>query len=288
LRFRVVVMRVLIAGITGQVGGAVATALAQLPDIGVRGLVRSPAKVPSDASYEAVVGDLGDLDSLMDAVQGCEAVFIASSIDRDQVRLQTNLVHAAAVSSERPRIVKLSGLGTALDSFVDSGRWHAEIEQAIQQTELPAASLRPLFFVQNLRLPLRRAKETGILEGQAAVEIAMLDVADLAAVAAALLANDRLEGFNIFTPTGSRTYTFSDVADTMSHVLGRPVRFEATSDVQTTASLQQAGMPAWHIDIMLQFRKAFSEGWGTPATSAVEDILGRPPIDLASSLRSLM
>ena len=58
----------------------------------------------------------------------------------------------AAAEAGRPLVVKISGLGAALDSFVDSGRWHAETERDIRELDLPFTFLRPYFFMQNLGL----------------------------------------------------------------------------------------------------------------------------------------
>jgi len=279
-------VNVLVAGVTGQVGGAVARKLSLLPNVQVRGLTRHQPDPDPQRTYEPVIGDLENPVALRAAVTDCDAVFIASSIDPEQVTQQGNLVRAAAASPLRPKLVKLSGLGTRLDSFVDSGRWHAEIEEEIRATGLPAASLRPNYFMQNLREPLRLARETGELRGQDGVEIAMVDVDDLAAVAVQLLMNRGEDGLAVVTPTGPRSYSFRDVAAVMSDVLGHTVRFEPVTGEDTRARLEASGMHRWHIDIMTQFGQAFARGWGSEVTSDVEELLGRNGSDLATALRS--
>ena len=58
----------------------------------------------------------------LQALRGVESVLLVSAIDPRQVELQGNLV-ATARRSGVAHIVKLSGLATAPDSTVRSGRW---------------------------------------------------------------------------------------------------------------------------------------------------------------------
>ena len=112
----------LVVGATGQVGGAAVAELVKLR-VSVRALVRSNDKGRDLAQpdVELCVGDLEDIHSLVAALRGVESVLLVSAIDPRQVELQGNLV-ATARRSGVAHIVKLSGLATAPDSTVRSGR----------------------------------------------------------------------------------------------------------------------------------------------------------------------
>lgn len=73
-------MRVLVTGVTGLIGGAVARRLATAGH-DVVGLARSEASVAklNDMAYQAAYGDLEDADSIVNAVHGVDAVVHAAS-----------------------------------------------------------------------------------------------------------------------------------------------------------------------------------------------------------------
>ena len=150
--------RVLVSGATGRIGGAVTKILQQQYGLVPRGLVRDAEKAREMLpGVEVVAGDLEDPASLDAAVEGVDAVLLVSPVHPRQRELQGNLARAAAAAG-RPLLLKISGLGTALDSYVDSGRWHAEIEADVRVLGLPFTFLRPHFFMQNLAFQLGGAR----------------------------------------------------------------------------------------------------------------------------------
>jgi hypothetical protein len=54
------------------------------------------------------------------------------------------------------------------------------------------------------------------------------------------------------------------------------------------AFLENLGMPQWHIEILLQFDRAFVEGWGARTSDAVLQLLARRPRSLAVYLKDAM
>src|SRR5688572_10249431 len=66
---------ILVAGATGNIGGAIVQALAQ-DGVPVRALARGDAPPDLPAGAEAVRGDLGQPESLRDALAGAEAAFL--------------------------------------------------------------------------------------------------------------------------------------------------------------------------------------------------------------------
>jgi uncharacterized protein YbjT (DUF2867 family) len=115
-------MMILITGATGRVGGAT---LKQLCSRGVpvRALVRNAAKAALVAGpqVEPVIGDLAQPRSLESALDGVTSALLVSPLDPHQVELQGNFIDAAKRAG-RVHVVKISGLGTALDSPVRNGR----------------------------------------------------------------------------------------------------------------------------------------------------------------------
>ncbi len=277
---------ILVTGATGRIGRKVVQELVanQKP---VRVLVRNRDKARNllPEGVHIFEGDLANYQQVESAVDGTESVFLLTPVAPEQLELQGNVVKAAAATS-RPYVVKVSGLGTALNSYVDSGRWHAETEQQIQLSGLDYTFLRPLFFFQNLSFLLESARSNGsIRAGVGDARIAMVDVEDIAQVASILLAKREPLMNQAVTLTSLDSVTYRDVASALSEVLGREVQYEEQSLDDVRQGLEASNQPQWHIDILLQFNRAFHEGWGDAVSTVVADVLGRSPITLRQYLK---
>ncbi|HJP31176.1 MAG TPA: NAD(P)H-binding protein [Candidatus Latescibacteria bacterium] len=277
---------ILVTGANGRVGRLVVAELLQHHQVHPRIFVRDEARAKARLvdTVEIAIGDLADQPAVDRAMEGIDAVFLCSPVHPNQTRLQGHVVEAA--SRVGTRIVKLSGLATFAESPVDSGRWHASTEEAIRVAGLGHTFLHPYFFAQNLAFQLPSARDDGVIRSavrQAA--IAMVDVRDIAAVAAKLLVQPGLARDTTLPLTGDRAVTYSEVAGVFAEVLDRPVDFLAQRLDEVEVTLRNSGRPDWHIRILLQFNRAFSQGLAEEVDPAVRDVLGRPPLSLADTLR---
>jgi nucleoside-diphosphate-sugar epimerase len=156
-------MRALVTGATGQVGHAVALALAKRGDQ-VRALVRRPDAV-LPPGVEAVQGDVTDPGSLDRAAEGCDLVFNAMGLpeqwfadsgifERVNARGTENVVRAAAAAGVR-RVVHTS----TIDVF------HAESGQAFDESHVAGYPKGTAYERSKQRaeeLALAAAGETGV------------------------------------------------------------------------------------------------------------------------------
>jgi uncharacterized protein YbjT (DUF2867 family) len=277
---------ILVVGATGTVGGA---ALAELRQAGVpvRALVRSAARAREVAGpgVETVVGDLADPASLDRALAGVTAALLVSPLDPGQVALQGHFVEAARRGGG-VHVVKVSGLATALDSPVASGRWHARTERQIEAAGLPFTFLRPPYFMQNVPRQFGRAlAATGVLAapmGQA--RVAMVDARDVAAVAVAALTRSGHAG-RTYTVTGPEALSFADVARILSATLGRAVVYQDDPPETARSRLAAAGIPGWYVDLRLGFAALLRSGAAAEVTDVVTRVTGRPPRSFAEFAR---
>ena len=141
--------------------------------------------------------------------------------------------------------------------------------------------------MQNLGFQLAEIKKTGVLKSAVdSAAVAMVDARDIAAVVAQLLINAELAIGETLPLTCDESMTYSQIAETMTEVLGRPVRYEAQTMEEVERNLRNSDQPDWHVDVLLQFNRAFDEGYGSKPHPAVRDILGRPPLTLVNYLDS--
>lgn len=277
-------MTVLVTGYTGRVGRIVADTLVRTYQLRPRVLVRQAHLDNGLAAddVDLVAGDLDAPESLDAALDGVEKVFMVSPVHPDLTQRETALGRRAALKPTPPAIVKVSGLGTSLDSYVDSGRWHAQAEHNLRETGLTVTSLRPAFFMQNLAFSLKRVRASGQIEsGVGDAAIAMVDVRDIAEVAAAALAGPTpIDGQSVLL-TGPAALTYEDVAAILAVAMGRDVSYVPQSIEDVQRALASGPMPEWHQSIMLQFNRAFREGLGAEVADTVRQVLGRTPRSLS-------
>lgn len=276
---------ILITGATGRVGGATLKELSRR-GVSMRALVRNAAKAALVAGpqVETVIGDLAQPRSLEAALDGVTAALLVSPLDPHQVELQGNFIDAAKRAG-RVHVVKISGLGTALDSSVRSGRWHAQTEEYLEDSGLPFTHLRPPFFMQNLLRFAPTVRASGEFTGSLNQgKVAMIDVDDIAAVAASALTTEAHTG-KAYTLTGPEALSYTDVAERLSRILGRTITYRDVPLAVMRERLLASGMPAWHIDVQVDFSTALSAGHASAVTNAVEAVTGRPARTLEQFIR---
>ena len=273
---------ILIIGATGLVGGATVRQLTAL-GVPVRALVRSPAKAAAIAGpgVEPVLGDLEQPASLDAALDGVTRALLISPHHPRQVELQGNFVDAARCAGA-VHVVKLSGLGTALDSPLQSGRWHAQTEQQLQNAGLPWTCLHPPFFMHNILRSAQAIAAHGVLS--AAMQegkIAMVDARDVAAVAVAALTTDSHVG-KTYTITGPEALSFRQVADTLSVATGRQVTYQDIALAALRQHLVETGIPEWLVNVRMEFSTLLRANYAATVEDTVAAVTGKPPRTFAA------
>lgn len=276
---------ILIVGATGLVGSATVRQLTTL-GVPVRTLVRSAAKatILAGPGIETVVGDLEQPSSLDAALDGVTRALLISPLNPHQVELQGNFVEAARRAGA-VHIVKLSGLGTALDSPLRSGWWHAQTEQHIADAGLPFTHLHPPFFMQNLlRSATVIAAQGALVAAMQAGKIAMVDARDVAAVAAEALTSDGHAG-KAYTITGPEALSFQEVAKKLAVATGKRVTYQDVSLDTMRQELVATGIPAWLVEVRMEFAAALRNGYAAAVTDTVQVVTGRPPLTVDAFAR---
>ncbi|MDF2766457.1 MAG: azoreductase [Rhodospirillales bacterium] len=269
---------ILVVGGTGTVGRLVLESIAAA-DFETRALVRDldKARALKLATVQFVQGDLADAASIAPALEGIEKIVLISSFSQEMARLQTNLVEAAARASGRPRIVKLSGAGAAPDGPTTMARWHG----AIEDSGLPWTFLRPVYFMQNLLMMSGGIRKSGAFALPAAgAAVAQIDARDVAAVIVRVVVEAGHEG-KAYDLTGPDAITWVEVAEILSAVADRPIRYDPVTPEEFKRRLESAGMPAWLVDALNEMFAQFRAGAGMRTTDHVRRITNQPPRSFA-------
>jgi uncharacterized protein YbjT (DUF2867 family) len=277
---------ILVTGATGNVGSRLVRELAAA-GAPTRALVHRPesARELQELGVATVVGAFEDAESLRRAVDGVERVYLVSPPGSDTLtRQQLPVVEAARAGGVR-HIVKQSSIAAEEDSPPPIVAAHRQVEQAIEDSAIAWTHLRAHWFMQNELGQAGTIAADGVFYAPDVSEISMLDAADVAAVAAAVLTSDGHEG-QAYLLTGPEALSYADVADTYSRVLGKEVRWQEVSLEQARDSMREAGMPdelaVGFPEIMNRYRAG---GLTTSLSPWVERLTGRAPRSFEAFVR---
>ncbi|MGN9789183.1 SDR family oxidoreductase [Nonomuraea sp. ZG12] len=278
---------VLITGATGTVSNALMNAL-DGTDVVLRALVRDEARADGtrERNAEVFIGDLDDARSLPPAFAGVQDLWLLTPNGPRAPEHSMNAMWAARQAGVE-RVVRLSVVGAAHDAPNRSGRLHALSDQETVRSGMRWTILRPHWFMQNLLNEAGDIAATGTFAtNMASARIGMIDVRDIAECAARVLLDgpDRHHG-ETYTLTGPRSLTFDEVAGRLSLALGRSVAYLPVSDDAKRATLLGYGVPAWIVDMLEEYARAYVSGWGDFTTDTVAGLLGRPARDLTDFAR---
>jgi uncharacterized protein YbjT (DUF2867 family) len=274
-----------ITGATGTIGRSLVSLLGA-QDVNVRAIVRDPAAAVRTlgAGVEVVPGDLTQPHSLVTALDGVDALFLACGNVPEQVDYEVAVIEAAAQVGVR-RVVKLSARGAAFGSPVTYWHWHGLIEQHLRASGVPAVVLQPGFLMTNLLGSAEQVRRYGMIFAPAGhAPIGMVHPADVAAAAVTALMADGHDG-RTYVITGPQAITYADVAQELSIALGRPVGYVDTPPAGAGQAMREAGLPPVVVEEFLRVFEALRAGVQAVTTPDAEELIGRRPRPFATFAR---
>ena len=276
-------MTILVTGATGNVGRALVRTLL---DAGrhVRAVTRDPSRARRmlGDGPDIVAAGLTDRVALDAAMTGVDRVFLACGNHPAQVEAECTVIDAAADGGVA-RLVKLSGPSPDAESSLVLERWHLRIEQHLAASGVPAVALRPSSFMSNLLAFAEPVAAAGVLPAPTAgARVAFVDPSDVGALAAELLLADAPLPTDPVRVTGPAAVSYSDIADALTTVTGRPVTFVPVDEDTAASQMRGAGVPEALIAVFLSVYRQQRSGAFERVSDAVPAHLGRPARDIAA------
>lgn len=236
----------------------------------IRALVRDGRQGALPAEAEAVVGDLNQPDTFVDALTDVKGVFLLSGYAGFSVCLTS--MREAGVE----RLVLLSSSAAPSGDLSNAiARYHIESEQLVRKSGVAWTFLQPNSFMSNSFrwLPQLRAGDTVRLPF-ADVAVAAIDPDDIGAVASMALTTPGHE-HRSYRLSGPESLRPSDQVAVLAEVLGRSLRFEPQSDDEARVEMDRT-MPAVYVDAFFRF---YVDGTldESQVLPTVEELTGRPP-----------
>ncbi|SNS12572.1 Uncharacterized conserved protein YbjT, contains NAD(P)-binding and DUF2867 domains [Geodermatophilus saharensis] len=275
-------MTLAVTGATGQLGGRVARRLAAA-GTDQRLLVRDPARAPGLPGATAVRAPYADGHAVRAALAGVSTVFMVSASETpDRVDQHRTFVDAA-VAAGVEHLVYVSFLGAAPDATFTLARDHWATEEHVRARGLPATFLRDSLYAD---FAPALVGEDGVLRGPAGEgRVALVAQDDIADVAVEVLRDPAAHAGRTHDLTGPEALTLTEVAETLTAVSGRPVRYHAETVAEAYASRARYGAPGWQVDAWVSTYTAIAAGDLATVSPAVPELLGRPARTLAEVLR---
>jgi uncharacterized protein YbjT (DUF2867 family) len=268
---------ILVAGATGQQGGAVARALMNKGQK-IRIMTRHTEKAAgfAKAGAEVVKGDMTNQADLQAALRGICGVFAMSTpfeagMDAE-VRQGVLLADAAKQAGVAHYVYTSVGSAhrhTGIPHF--ESKW--EVEQHIAKIGLPATILRPVFFMENFTAFAKPSPE-GVLTMPMRPDrkLAMVAVRDIGQFGAAAFSRPK-DFLGEAIDLGGDELTIPEVATLLTKVTGRSIRFQEFPLDQVEAAMGHdlAKMFRWFNDVGYAIDvPAVTRKFGIPLTSFTE------------------
>jgi uncharacterized protein YbjT (DUF2867 family) len=272
------------------IGGRSKIGSALIDDLVARGeticaLVRSAEGAGSfPDSVETAVGDLADPESLREAMDGADKVFLLSGNDRDEVQWHRNAIDAARAVGVG-LLVRSSALGSDPSSASTFLRNHGASDRYLEESGVPCVIVRPNRFLQHVTENLIPSIDAnGSFYGnEGEARLSMVDTRDVAAVAAVALTESGPEGKS-FDVTGPEAISNADIAARLSAVAGREFTFVGVPDEAVRDTLLGFGMDQWLVgaivDLGAEYRRCGTDGYPARVTRTVQELTGREPRSL--------
>jgi uncharacterized protein YbjT (DUF2867 family) len=272
---------ILVTGPAGKVGRRLIPLLARR-GVTVRAASRSP--VAARAGIEPVRFDWTDEATFEAARQGVSAMFlVAGSVPQAMHADAMRALLDSAARNGVERVVLLSTFGVDKAPPENPLR---RIELAVESSGVPYTIVRPAAFMQNFSEGLRwregfaeGIRERGEIVGPGGDGVvSYVSTEDIAAIAAIALTEDG-HGGKGYTPTGPERLTMAEVAEHISWVARRPIRYVETDRTPIRDAMLAVGTPPETAEHNSQlFVQAFSSGVLGFLSDDVLRVTGRPPV----------
>ena len=229
-----------ITGVTGKLGGTVATGLQDLaPQL--RLLVRDAGRVPRLEGDVAVM-EYGDAEASRKALTGVDVLFMGSAGENpDRVHQHQVFVEAAAAAGVG-HIVYTSFLAAAPDATFTLARDHWYTEQHIRESGMAWTFLRDSFYLDFFP---GIVDEHGVMRGPAGNgRVGAVARQDVARSAVAVLRDPSPHAERTYDMTGPEALSLTDMARIIGEAQGREVTYREETVEEAYASRAHYGAPA--------------------------------------------
>jgi NAD(P)H dehydrogenase (quinone) len=283
---------ILITGATGHLGNAAILSLLEKgqPANEIIALVRDNNKAAnlSERGVHLKIGNYNDYDSLVDALEGVDKLFLISSNDvtADTLLQHKNVVNAAKENRVQ-HIVYISqeikdDVTTAIPFVIQV---HRRTTDYIKESGLTYTIFNDTLYADSIgKFAGEGFLENGIFFPAGNGKVPFVPRTDIGEAAAVVLTTPGHEN-KTYAITNNNAYSFDDIADFLTDITGKKVTY-LKPDLETYSNaLSNAGIPKEVVAFSGAFSIAIKNGEFNTQRSDLENLLGRKPMELKEFLK---
>lgn len=274
---------------TGANGKVSSTAIATLRDKGHQlvALVRDEAKGAELArqGVELRTGDLEKLRTVERAFAGVDVAFLLTAPGPTAPIQASNALWGARQGGVK-HVVRMSAIGAAHTAPTLNSRLHALSDSELIASGIPYTILKPHFFMQNLLMAAQTVADQGMIFfalGEA--KLPMIDVRDVAASVAAVVANPAPHAGKTYTLTGPAAVSMHQFAAAAGEALGKAVKYQPVPVATLVETVATYGAGDYDQVALRDYLTAYSQGWQDSPTTSVKELTGHEPRGIAAFAR---
>lgn len=259
-------MTILVTGATGTVGQHVTELLVQRGS-SVRALTRNAertrAKLPE--GVQIVTGDLMKPETLKEALQGIEAMFLIISSDEPNTDLNTD-----------PQVVALAEAAGVKRVVVLVGHEEGPVEETLRGSGMQWTLVKPAEFMANVLADWRETIRTkGVVrEFYGDALSARVHEGDIAAIAVEALLGDGHHSRS-YPLTGPEALTRHKAVHVIAEAIGKDIPFIELTEEEARQQWRDQGYDEESVEFFVQMAKNPPEV-GYTVLPTIEQVLGRP------------
>ncbi len=271
----------LISGPTGNVGMEVLQSLYELKTeskiiAGTKNIATAQKKLTGYPSLEYRKLDFADPSTFDDALIGVDIVFLMRPPQLADINRYFGPFLQAMERQKVRNIIFLSVQGVEMQTMIP----HYKLEKLIESHGLNYVFLRPGYFMQNLTTTLwhdiKYSSQIYIPAGK--LKFNWVDARDIGRVTAHILSDFEKCKNRALEITGNEMITFKEVAEILSEVLGKNIKYVSPNLINFYIRKKKQGMPLnmIFVMIMLHYLPRF-QNQNIKITHEVKTITGHQP-----------
>lgn len=270
--------RILVIGGNGNIGFPLIEYLSATNKVeitaGVHNLTKDRPKFDNIPNLELKHFDFLDSSTFPQAFEGVSKVFFVRppQLANPKVDMLPFLKYAQKQHIEQ--IVFISLFGVEKNKRTP----HHQIENMIEELNLPYTFIRPSFFMQNLNTTHSEdiVKNHDLFIPAGKSRTSFIDTRDIAEVAGIALLNDKYlhQKLNI---TGPSALTYYEIAEIMTKVLGVKITYSKPSLLKFRKTMLQRGLKKDFVNVMVMLYLITQLGNAKTVTDETAKILGHAP-----------
>lgn len=281
-------MSVVVTGATGQLGRLVVASLISRgvdpTTIVATGRRQDALNELAASGVRTAVVDFADPATLDAVLEAGDTVLLISGSEVGQRATQHANVIDAAVRAGVERLVYTSAPHATTSALILAPE-HKATEEHLAASGLTSTVLRNGWYTENYLQALNQAAATGEFIGSVGDGlVASASRADYAEAAAVVLSTPGHDGA-IYELSGDVAWSHSDLARTLTELLGRDVVYTNLSSADHRAALIAAGLDEGTADFVVGLDANTRDGLLGETSGDLGRLIGRPTTPLAEGLR---